>query len=169
MKKQTLKEQVSRIKGMMGKIMTESFEDKGLPEQPKEIDIDPAIKDEAMKLADMIKNGDESIVVHDSYLDTITLGVNEDGTVGLEYTYDVDVHEYPYFSRGRSFMSNGDVGYPDEGSDGDGEVYVTGLRILDDKGDLVWEGDDFTDMKFPDELSNSLLSGYFKRNPNSGY
>jgi hypothetical protein len=24
-------------------------------------------------------------------------------------------------------------------------------------------------MKFPDELSNSLLSGYFKRNPNSGY
>jgi len=163
---ETLNEDVSRIKEMMG---INKSNDMNSDEQPEELNIDPSVKSDAMKLADMIKNEDDSIMTHDSYDNKISLGVEDLTVISLTYTYGVDVTEYPSFTSGRNWMSNGDPGYPDEGSDGEADVYVTNLEIMDGDGNVIYDGGDFTDMELPYKYTEDIISSYFKDNPNSGY
>jgi hypothetical protein len=183
MKKQTLNEQIFRIKNIMG--INESFDDfdtqihpeemsnpsdeMNSDEQPEGHNINPSIKNDAMKLADMIKNEDDDIVILDSYDNKLCLGVDDSTTISLIYSYDVDVSEYPSFTQGRNWMSNGDPGYPDEGSDGEADVYVTNLEIMDSNGNIIYNGEDFTNMELPYKYTEDIISSYFKANPDSGY
>jgi hypothetical protein len=63
MRKQTLNEEISRIKGMMGKIMNESFDDFDTQIQPEELpysdDVDMGDEEEEFKVGDTVSDPEE--------------------------------------------------------------------------------------------------------------
>jgi len=157
--KNQLNEQLSRIKQMMSSIQEQSFEMKK-EEGPSE-----EVKQKVFQsLEEFAKDGafnDAECDLNDGYVE-IPLDDNGDGFI--RYRFDVDVTGWPSFTPGRSFMSNGDVGYPDEGEPlewGPENITIELISLTkneDGKWDehTVYEGKDFTNfLDYPLSFKNS--------------
>jgi hypothetical protein len=154
MKKQTLEEQVSRIKGMMGKIMTESFDESTPTEKPQ------GPSEEAQQLANKIlssvaNSSDVNAEMENAghYGSEVYVPLTDEEGNLLEYTIDIFVTSSSSFTPGRSFMSNGDVGYPDEGEGAEYEFGGVTLSVQTADGQEIYGGKDFTnifDFEFSD-------------------
>jgi hypothetical protein len=158
MKKQ-LNEQLSRIKQMMSSIQEQSFEMK------KEEGPSDEVKQRVFQsLEEFAKDGavnDYGCDLNDGYFE-IPLG--DSGDEFIRYRFDVDVTGWPSFTPGRSFMSNGDVGYPDEGEPlewGPENVTIEVISLTkNEKGEWIentlYEGKDFTNfLDYPLSFKNS--------------
>jgi hypothetical protein len=144
MKKQ-LNEQLSRIKQMMSSIQEQSFEMKK-EEGPSE-EIKQKVLSALQEFAETGDFGDAECDLNDGWFE-ISAGDDE----YVKFTFDVDVTGWPSFTPGRSFMSNGDVGYPDEAEPlewGPENVRIeltTSYRNEEGKWieNTLYEGEDFT-------------------------
>lgn len=163
MKKKILNEEISRIKDMMGKITTESFEDN--KQRPEDM-IDPELKQRIMNAAEMIQQRSKDVEVVD-YDNGEYFVYGYDGLY-LNYMYDIDVTSDPSFTPGRMYMDNGDPGYPDEGEPGEAEINIYELEVTNEDSDILYSGPDFTDMSLPKE--NSIIDKFFEDyEPDNGY
>ena len=153
MKKQTLNEQISRIKNIMG--VNESIdksEAQGPSDQAKEV---------ATKVLSDVMNrevGKYGVFDDDSFNNgevMISFG-HEDGE-SVTYYLDTDVSSHSSYTPGRSHMSNGDPGYPDEYTDAEYDLNVQMIEIDNGSG-VIYQGKDFTDIMNV-ELSNGSTVG----------
>lgn len=139
--KKNLNEEISRIKGMMGMIMNESFDS---PEGPSET----AKQIASTIISDVTKRPIGKYIIFDDYSFNsgeamISFG-DEDGNY-ITYYMDTDVSKHSSFTPGRNYMSNGDPGYPDEYTDAEYDLAVVKLEVGDGRG-LVYSGKDFTNI-----------------------
>jgi hypothetical protein len=145
--KNQLNEQLSRIKQMMSSIQEQSFEVKK-EEGPSE-EIKQKVLTALQEFAETGDFGDAECDLNDGWFE-IAAGDDE----YVKFTFDVDVTGWPSFTPGRSHMSNGDPGYPDEGEPlewGPENVRIelsTGSRNEEGKWieNTIYEGKDFTDL-----------------------
>jgi hypothetical protein len=145
MKKQ-LNEQLSRIKQMMGSIQEQSFEMK------KEEGPSDEVKQKVFGALEEFANdgayNDAECDLNDGWFE---ISASDDEFV--KFTFDVDVTGWPSFTPGRSFMSNGDVGYPDEGEPLEWGPENVRIELIHSSRDedgkwnehTIYEGKDFTD------------------------
>ena len=148
MKKQ-LNEQLSRIKQMMGSIQENSFEMK------KEDGPSDEIKQKVLStLQEFAETGDFGDAECDLKVGYFESSSDDSGDEFVRCRFDVDVTGWPSFTPGRSFMSNGDVGYPDEGEPlewGPMNVTIELIRLTrNEEGkwieNTVYKGNDFIDL-----------------------
>ena len=148
MKKQ-LNEQLSRIKQMMGSIQENSFEMK--KEDGPSDEIKQKILSTLQEFAETGDFGDAECDLNDGYFE---ISSDDSGDEFVRCRFDVDVTGWPSFTPGRSFMSNGDVGYPDEGEPLEwGPMNVT-IELIgltrNEEGkwieNMVYKGNDFIDL-----------------------
>jgi hypothetical protein len=145
--KNQLNEQLSRIKQMMGSIQEQSFEMK------KEEGPSDEVKQKVFHgLEEFAKDGaynDAQCDLSDGYFE---IPLDDSGDEFIRYRFDVDVTGWPSFTPGRSFMSNGDVGYPDEGEPlewGPENVTIEVISLTRNQDgnwdeNTIYEGKDFT-------------------------
>ena len=140
MKKQTLNEEISRIKGMMGKIMNESFDDFDTQIQPEELpyndDIDMGDMNDGPKyeIMDFYLNDDGALQI-DFYDDN-----NPDSEVESEkFRFDYDV-EYHGADRG----DYGPEGYG-PGHDAYNEVYFKNVVKVEPEEVMIGDNNAFYD------------------------
>jgi hypothetical protein len=141
MKKQTLNEELSRIKNIMGMAINES-PDRREPELPSD-----EAKEIAKKVLSDVMNREVKYVFDDYDFNNGEIMVSfghEDGETATYYL-DTDVRSHSSFTPGRSHMPNGDPGYPDEGTDADYNLGVSMVEI-ENNGAIVYKGKDFTDI-----------------------
>ena len=141
MKKQTLNEELSRIKNIMGMAINES-PDIREPELPSD-----EAKEIAKKVLSDVMNREVKYVFDDYDFNNGEIMVSfghEDGETATYYL-DTDVRSHSSFTPGRSHMPNGDPGYPDEGTDADYDLGVSMVEI-ENNGAIVYKGKDFTDI-----------------------
>jgi hypothetical protein len=141
MKKQTLNEELSRIKNIMGMVINES-PDRREPELPSD-----EAKEIAKKVLSDVMNREVKYVFDDYDFNNGEIMVSfghEDGETATYYL-DTDVRSHSSFTPGRSHMPNGDPGYPDEGTDADYNLGVSMVEI-ENNGAIVYKGKDFTDI-----------------------
>lgn len=151
MKKNLLNEEISRIKGMMGKIMTESFEGEGelplsnlKPKGPSE-----EAQQLATKILSTVANSSDvyaEVENADHYGSEVTVPLADEEGNMLTYSIDIRITSSSSFTRGRNFMSNGDPGYPDEYSEAEYEFGGVFLKISTADGQEIYAGNDFTDI-----------------------
>ena len=148
MKKQ-LNEQLSRIKQMMSSIQEQSFEVKK-EEGPSE-EIKQKVLTALQEFAETGDFGDAECDLNDGYFE---ISADDSGDEFVRYRFDVDVTGWPSFTPGRSHMSNGDPGYPDEGEPlewGPGGVGIELISLTkNEEGKWIenklYDGPDFTDI-----------------------
>lgn len=151
MKKQTLNEQISRIKNIMGVTINES-EDQG----PSGEAIEVAKK----VLADVINREIDKYSVFDDESfngGEIMISFGHPDGESVTYYLDTDVSSHSSYSPGRSHMPNGDPGYPDEYTNAEYDLHVQMMEI-DNGAGVMYKGKDFTDIMNL-ELSNGETVG----------
>lgn len=149
MKKQ-LNEELSRIKQMMSSIQEQSFEMK--KEEGPSDEIKQKVFSALQHFAETGEVNDYDCDLSEGYFEIPT--DDDSGDEFVRYRFDVDVTGWPSFTPGRSFMSNGDVGYPDEGEPlewGPGGVGIELISLTkNEEGKWIenklYDGPDFTDV-----------------------
>jgi hypothetical protein len=145
MRKQTLSEELNRIKGMMNSINENEFD---APEQqgPSE-----DIKNQIIAFEQAILQNNEiweesEIDLNEGFIEFVN-----DEEQYLKFSFDIDIEAWPWFEAGRNWDSNGDPGYPDEGEGlmwgfGGVELKFYTAQQVDGQWneDIVYEGPDFT-------------------------
>lgn len=145
MKKQTLSEELRRIKGMMKSINENEFEEP-IAQGPSE-----EIKNEILAFENFIL---ENNLHWDDGEADLTEGFIDFGSEDekyLRFEFDVEVESWPWFEAGSNWSSNGDPGYPDEGEGlmwgfGGINIKLTSETLVDGKWqvNVIYEGPDFT-------------------------
>lgn len=147
--KNQLNEQLSRIKQMMSSIQEQSFEMK--KEEGPSDEIKQKVFSALQEFAETGDFGDAECDLNDGYFE---ISADDSGDEFVRYRFDVDVTGWPSFTPGRSHMSNGDPGYPDEGEPlewGPGGVGIELISLTkNEEGKWIenklYDGPDFTDI-----------------------
>ena len=141
MKKQTLNEELSRIKNIMGVAINES-PDRREPEPPSD-----EAREIAKKVLSDVMNREVKYLFDDYDFNNgeIMISFGHDDGETVTYYLDTDVTSHSSFTPGRSHMPNGDPGYPDEGEGAEYDLGVTMVEI-ENNGAIVYKGKDFTDI-----------------------
>ena len=139
MNKPVLREELSRIKNMMGMIMTEDFNKQ--EEEPSQNAIDIAHK----LLLDLgTRQTNRGLFDDYSYDEFVSFGV--EGVGSMTYYFSIDITSH-------SSYDPGDRWTPPDASPAEWEITPLDIEILDDGDRVVYKGPDFTDfLNFP--LSN---------------
>ena len=135
MKKQTLNEELSRIKNIMGVAINES-PDRREPEPPSD-----EAKEIAKKVLSDVMNREVKYLFDDYDFNNgeIMISFGHDDGETVTYYLDTDVTSHSSFTPGRSHMPNGDPGYPDEGEGAEYDLGVTMVEI-ENNGAIVYKG-----------------------------
>lgn len=157
-----LNEQISRIKDMMKKVTTESFEG---TEQPQGPNIDPELKEEILYYADKIQREEYDDISDYETGKWVSFSFGPDGNeIYLEYEYDVNPGSAPSYDPGVDRYSNGDPGYPASESPGEGDIDITNLKVINQRSDgydVLYDGPDFTNVKFPSKMEEKIIDHYW--------
>lgn len=146
--KNQLNEQLSRIKQMMNSIQEQSFDMK--KEEGPSDEIKQKVLSALQEFATTHNNfGDAECDLNDGWFE-ISAGDDE----YVKFTFDVDVTGWPSFTPGRSYMSNGDIGYPDEGEPLEWSPENVRIEFMtttqNEEGkwvdQIIYEGADFIDV-----------------------
>lgn len=160
MKKQSLNEEISRIKGMMKKINEQHFDDFDTQITPEELTYngDQEFERAQQVAGEILSEVANREVTKYSFFDDYSFSsgelmiafITELGSI--YYHFDVNFGRNSSFTPGRSHMSNGDPGYPDEYTDAE-YTFDSPHIVIYDEGDEIYKGKDFTDIENL-ELSN---------------
>lgn len=145
MKKQTLSEELRRIKGMMKSINENEFEEP-IAQGPSE-----EIKNKILEIEKAILENNErwedgEIDLDEGFIEFVT-----DDEHYLKFSFDVEIESWPWFEAGSNWSSNGDPGYPDEGEGlmwgfGGVSVKLSTGQVVDGQwvDNVIYEGPDFS-------------------------